>query len=132
MELEASKIGAVFGKGGGNLRKIQERTGAHVEIVQNGGMGTCKIVGEPDAVKGAQVMIQKSLNGEIELKAGEVQEFVELSVGTSAVIGRGGSNILELEKTHGVKINVQNTLGTCSIVGKKTAVVGAKAAIEAI
>jgi len=134
MELEASKIGAVFGKGGSNVRNIQDRTGAHVEIEQNnsGGMATCRIVGGPDAVKEAQVMIQKSLNGEIELKAGEVQEFVELSVGTSAVIGRGGSNISELEKTHGVKINVKSTLGTCSIVGKKAAVEGAKAAIESI
>lgn len=134
MELEASKIGAVFGKGGTNVRKIQERTGAHIEIVQKneGGIATCKIVGEPDAVKEAQIMIQKSLSGEIELKPGEVQESVELGVGTSAVIGRGGSKISELEKTHGVKINVQNTSGTCSIVGKKAAVEGAKTAIEAI
>ena len=132
MELEASKIGAVFGKGGKNLRAIQERTGVQIEIEDGEGMSICRIIGAAAAVSQAQIMIQKSLSGEVELKPGEVQVSVELGVGTPAVIGRGGSKIKELEKTHGVKLNVQNASNVCSIVGKKDAVEGAKTAIEAI
>ena len=75
-------------------------------------------------------MVEKTLAGEVELKPGEGRVTVELGVGTSAVIGRGGSNIADLEKKHGVKLNVQNT--TCNIVGKKEKLPAAKAAIEAI
>jgi rRNA processing protein Krr1/Pno1 len=132
MTMESSKIGALFGKGGTNLRKIQEDTGAFVEVAQSGETADCKILGEPDAVKAAHALVLKSLSGEVVLKPGEVLSSVELGVGTPAVIGRGGSKIAELERTHTVKINVQGATGGCTIVGKKDAVAAAKEEIEGI
>ena len=130
IDLEASKIGAIIGQGGANLRKIQERSGAQVEVNQMGDRAECKIIGDPKAVQTARVLVEKTLSGEVELKPGEGRITVELGVGTSAVIGRGGSNIAELEKKYGVKLNVQTTV--CSIVGKKEKLPAAKAAIEEI
>ena len=130
MELEASKLGAVIGQGGANLRSIQDRTGAQVEVNQVGDSAICKIIGEPKAVQAAQVLVEKSLRGEIELKPGEGRVTVELGVGAPAVIGRGGSTIAELEKKHGVKLNVQDAV--CTIVGKKEKLAAAQTAIEGI
>lgn len=130
IDLEAAQIGAIIGQGGANLRKIQERSGAQVEVNQNGDRAECKIIGDPKAVQAARVLVEKTLSGEVELKPGEGRMTVELGVGASAVIGRGGSNIAELEKKYGVKLNVQNAV--CSIVGKKEKLSDAKAAIEEI
>ena len=116
-----------MGKGGSNIRQIQEKTGAFIEISQE---GECKIVGEPDAVKAAEISVRKAMAGEIELKPGEVLEKLELGVGTSMVIGTGGSKIKELQKEHGVQINVQGT--TSTLVGKKDSVAAAKKEILAI
>ena len=127
----SGQIGAIIGQGGTNLRKIQERSGAQVEVNQVGGeCAECKIIGDPKAVQAARVMIEKTLSGDVELKPGEGLVQVDLGVGAPAVIGRGGSNIAELEKKHGVKLNVQN--GVCKIVGKKETLAAAKADIEAI
>ena len=130
ISIEAAKIGLIIGKGAANLKSIQERSGAQVEVIQTGSRAECRIVGEPKAVQTAQGLIQKSLNGEVELKPGEERVTVDLGVGAPAVIGKGGSNIAELEKKHHVKLNVQNAV--CHIVGKKEKLPDAKAAIEAI
>eukprot|EP00568_Trieres_chinensis_P008856 CAMPEP_0183307444 /NCGR_PEP_ID=MMETSP0160_2-20130417/17330_1 /TAXON_ID=2839 ORGANISM="Odontella Sinensis, Strain Grunow 1884" /NCGR_SAMPLE_ID=MMETSP0160_2 /ASSEMBLY_ACC=CAM_ASM_000250 /LENGTH=606 /DNA_ID=CAMNT_0025471029 /DNA_START=204 /DNA_END=2024 /DNA_ORIENTATION=- len=134
IEVEESRVGAVFGKGGTNLRRIQDRTGAFVEVgnTLTDGKRTFEICGEPEAVREAEVLFRKSMTGEVELKAGEVRETMDLGVGTPAVIGRGGSRVTELEKTHGVKILVDSGSGGCNIVGKRAAVDKAKSAIEAI
>jgi len=135
VEIEANKVGAVYGKQGQTIRRIQERTGAFVEVNDDGKKGKemipCRILGEPEAVKEALVLFQKALDGEIELKPGEVMETMELSVGAPAVIGRGGSKIRELEAAHSVKLKI-NSESVCNIVGKPAAVAETKATIEKI
>merc|ERR1719261_818768 len=59
-------------------------------------------------------------------------EKVELGVGTPAVIGRNGARVKELEREHGVKINVRSDVGVCRIVGSSKAVGSARDAIQAI
>ena len=130
MTVPSGQIGAIIGQGGANLRKIQDRSGAQVEVNQVGEAAECKIIGAPKAVEAARIMVEKTLSGEVELKPGEGLVEVNLGVGAPAVIGRGGSNIADLEKKYGVKLNVQNAL--CKIVGKKEKLPAAQAAIEAI
>jgi len=135
LEVEEGKVGAVFGKGGTNLRRIQERTGAFVDVTGTtlaDGKRVFEICGEPDAVAEAIALCQKAVSGEVELGPGEVLDRVELGAGTPAVIGRGGSRVAELEKTHGVKILVESSSGGCNIVGKRAAVDKAKAAVLAV
>lgn len=135
-DIASEKIGAIYGKAGANIRRIQEKTGAYVEIVQEASghkVPQCKIMGEPASVAAAKAMFQKSLDGEaIELNAGEVQLSMDLGAGTPAVIGRGGSKIAELEKTHSVKIFINSGSQGCSIVGTKENTENAKKTIEAI
>mmetsp|Transcript_14816 Transcript_14816/g.22781 ORF Transcript_14816/g.22781 Transcript_14816/m.22781 type:complete len:580 (-) Transcript_14816:246-1985(-) len=136
LRFEANQVGAVYGKGGETIRRIQDRTGAFVEINDKGKKGSdivvCNIMGDPDAVKEAKGMVLKAIEGEIELKAGEVMEKLELDVGAPAVIGRGGSKIRELEKLFGVRLVVKSGTGLCRIVGRKDDVEKAKKEIITI
>jgi len=136
LTFEASKVGAVYGRAGATIRRIQERTGANIQIDDKGKKGKelveCSIVGEPDAVTNAKVLVLKALEGEIELKPGQICEKMELGVGAPAVIGRGGSKIRELEKTFGVKVVIPGDSGLCRIVGKKEDVDKAKVEIKGI
>mmetsp|Transcript_16698 Transcript_16698/g.19244 ORF Transcript_16698/g.19244 Transcript_16698/m.19244 type:complete len:595 (-) Transcript_16698:731-2515(-) len=126
IEIEANQVGAVYGKGGETISKIQNRTGAFVEVDDNGKKGndlvSCHILGEPEAVKEAKNLVLKVVEGEIELKDGEVMEEIELEVGAPAVIGRGGSRIRELEKEFSVKLVIKSGAGLCRVVGRPSAV----------
>ena len=132
MTIENSKVGSVYGKGGETLRSIQNRTGTQIDVSRGPTHATVSVMGSAEASQRARNMLQRAIDGEVELKPGEVAEEVELGSATAAVIGRGGSNVAELEKTHGVKINVRSELQKARIVGKAENVAAASEAIQAI
>jgi rRNA processing protein Krr1/Pno1 len=137
IDIKAADVGAVYGKGGGTIRNIQDKTGAIIEVQQQSSSSDsdalvkCVIMGEPDSVTQARQLIAKALAREVELKPGQVAETLKLSgAATAAVIGRGGSKIKELETAHSVSLNVNGDV--CKIVGNKANVKAAKEAIETI
>lgn len=132
MIIENSKVGAVYGKSGETLRSIQERTGTLVDVSRGPTHATVSVMGSVDASARARNMLQRAIDGEVELQPGEVAEETELGSATAAVIGRGGSNIAELEKRHGVKINVRSEFQKARIVGKPDKVQAAMKDILAI
>ncbi|KAL7538064.1 hypothetical protein ACHAXR_009681 [Thalassiosira sp. AJA248-18] len=132
MTIENSKVGAVYGKGGETLRSIQDRTGTQIDVSRGPTHATVSVMGTVEASGRARNMLQRAIDGEVELAPGEVAEEVECGSATAAVIGRGGSNVAELEKTHGVKINVRSELQKARVVGKPDKVAAAVKAIEAI
>eukprot|EP00574_Skeletonema_japonicum_P014102 CAMPEP_0201726366 /NCGR_PEP_ID=MMETSP0593-20130828/9395_1 /ASSEMBLY_ACC=CAM_ASM_000672 /TAXON_ID=267983 /ORGANISM="Skeletonema japonicum, Strain CCMP2506" /LENGTH=707 /DNA_ID=CAMNT_0048217841 /DNA_START=202 /DNA_END=2325 /DNA_ORIENTATION=+ len=132
MTIENSKVGSVYGKGGETLRSIQDRTGTQIDVSRGPTHATVSVMGSMEASQRARNMLQRAIDGEVELKPGEVAEEVELGSATAAVIGRGGSNVAELEKTHGVKINVRSELQKARIVGRAENVAAASKAIQAI
>jgi len=73
-----------------------------------------------------------AIDGETELKPGEILQVLDLGPGAPAVIGRGGSKIAELERSHGVKIKVNSGTSQCRIVGQTKNAMAAKAEIESI
>merc|ERR1719203_1606004 len=125
MTIENSKVGAVYGKGGETLRSIQDRTGTMIDVTRGPTHATVSVMGTADAASRARNMLQRAIDGEVELQPGEVAEEVELGAATAAVIGRGGSNVAELEKRHGVKINVRSELQKARVVGKPAKVADA-------
>lgn len=132
MTIENSKVGSVYGKGGETLRSIQDRTGTQIDVARGPTHATVSVMGSMEASQRARNMLQRAIDGEVELKPGEVAEEVELGSATAAVIGRGGSNVAELEKTHGVKINVRSELQKARIVGRAENVAAASKAVQAI
>lgn len=132
MIIENSKVGAVYGKSGETLRSIQERTGTLVDVSRGPTHATVSVMGSVEASARARNMLQRAIDGEVELQPGEAAEEIELGSATAAVIGRGGSNIAELEKRHGVKINVRSEFQKARIVGKPDKVQAAVKDILAI
>lgn len=75
-------------------------------------------MGTAESSARARNMLQRAIDGDVEIKPGEVAEEVELGNATAAVIGRGGSNVADLENRHGVKVNVRSELQKARVVGK--------------
>jgi rRNA processing protein Krr1/Pno1 len=132
MTIEISKVGAVYGKGGETLRTIQDRTGTQIDVARGPTHATVSVMGTLEATGRARNMLQRAIDGEVELRPGEVAEEIELGSATAAVIGRGGSNVVELEKKHGVKVNVRSEFQKARVVGKPERVEAAVKEIAAI
>lgn len=132
MTIENSKVGSVYGKGGETLRSIQDRTGVQIDVVRGPTHATVSVMGTKDASEKARRSLQRAIDGEVELAPGEVAEEIELGSATAAVIGRGGSNVTEMEKRHGVKINVRSDEQVARVVGKPDKVAAASKDILAI
>lgn len=132
MTIENSKVGAVYGKGGETLRSIQDKTGTSIDVSRGPTHATVSVMGTAEASARARGMLQRAIDGEVDLQPGEVAEEVELGSATAAIIGRGGSNVAELEKKHGVKVNVRSELQRARVVGKPEKVAAAIKEIEGV
>ena len=132
MTIENAKVGAVYGKGGETLRSIQDRTGTQIDVSRGPTHATVSVMGTAESSARARNMLQRAIDGDVEIKPGEVAEVVELGNATAAVIGRGGSNVADLENRHGVKVNVRSELQKARVVGKPDKVAAAVKEIEAI
>lgn len=132
MTIEVSKVGAVYGKGGETLRSIENKTGTQIDVVRGPTHATISVMGTAEASGRARNMLQRAIDGDVELKPGEVAEEIALGLATAAVIGRGGSNVALLEKKHGVKVNVRSELQKARVVGKPNNVAEAVKEIDAI
>lgn len=130
MAFDNARVGAVYGKGGTNIRSIQDRTDTFVEVHRGTSTATANIMGPPEGVQKARELIQKAVDGEIELKEGEILEEMELGNATSQVVGKGGSKVKELEKKFSVVINVSSDDNNCKIIGPKAKVLKCKEAIN--
>lgn len=121
-------IGAIIGKGGEVIRKIQEDTQVKLDIEME--KKSVVIVGYEKDVLKAQEKIQSILACPVEIKAGETKLHVDLGAYVSSVIGRGGAKVREIEESSGAVVKV---LGTdCIIVGKQSKVEAAKRLIDEI
>ena len=132
MTIGNDKVGAVYGKGGETLRKIQDRSGVQIDVVRGPTHATVRVMGTKEASEKARRSLQRAIDGEVELSPGEVAEEIELGSATAAVIGRGGSNVTDMEKRHGVKINVRSDEQKARVVGKPDKVAAASKDIMAI
>lgn len=100
----------IIGSGGSTLQKIQEATGANVDLPKRGGVRTQTIITGP--TKEAVAMAKTALNqlvvkGYSEIThAGHVDEGIEVpSRSLGVVIGPGGQTIKLLQAKTGTKIN---------------------------
>lgn len=137
LSAERGLIGAVMGRGGETVQRIQKDTGARLDIKRNGDSSTVVIAGTRDAVcraKAAVEAIVLSETGPPTIAAGDSLEQVDLGKAVSMVIGRGGDTIRRLQEESGAKILVR-TLKSGSVAyihGNATAVAKAVAEVTGI
>lgn len=117
------KVGAIYGKGGATIRTIQDKTGAFINVDDK--QGKVQISGVPSAVQGALKMVQQAMEDGCLIEEGEIRDAVSIPKKAGpAVIGRGGSNISQMEKTHNVKLRMSGQ--TCIIIGQASSVARCK------
>jgi len=128
-----SKVGSVVGAGGKNIRAIQDATGVRCEIERDSlNDATLHIIGQPAAVQKARLLVEAALSGEVVLEPGQVKETLDLGSAVSAIIGKGGEKVRELQETHKVKIDIVRGSGTCHVIGDPDKVAEARQVIEEI
>lgn len=120
------KGGTVIGRGGENIRKVQEQSGARVDMEK--GSGEVKISGSKAQVAKAQELIADLLDPKYDAK-----DFMDVGMdGVPVIVGKGGANIKRLQQESGAKIDIERGLGSvCAMYGTEAAVAKARKLIEA-
>jgi polyribonucleotide nucleotidyltransferase len=122
-------MGAVIGKGGANIKEIQERSGAKVDIEKGTGSKTATVSGTVDEVANAISQIRAIMGERDEVAANTVtEELVVDRKKHSLVIGKGGSQIQEIQATSGARVIVpkrDEETDTISVRGTKSEVADA-------
>lgn len=134
IQLTQETVGAVIGKGGSTIRRIERETDASLRI--NRDEMTLNIIGTSSAVAAAVALVNEVMSAprgrsRSALKEGEVEEIVELGNAVGSIIGKGGSNIQKLQAESGAKLDIERGTSKCRITGLPAAVAQAKEAVEA-
>lgn len=111
-------IPALIGKGGANIRKLQEDTGVNVDVDSKSGV--IKLRGPEESLKAALAIITEV--------CGLDKKTIEIPLDPRAVavfVGKGGANIKRLVEEYGVTVNVNSSKNVVSIRGdpEKVAIV---------
>lgn len=136
--LTSKTVGAVIGKQGATIRRIQKETNAHLDIKRDSDPITLKIMGTAEQVAAAKAMVEAVLaappaaRAQKPLGPGETEFTINLGRAVGSVIGKGGSNIQRLQEETGARLEIARDSSDCRIVGKKESVAKAREEVEAI
>jgi len=139
MQITSDNIGAIIGKGGSTIRRIETETSASLRI--NRDDLTLTITGSDDAVASASAMVTEILDAPREARGsraprpladGEVEAFIDLENSVGSVIGKGGSTIQRLQDESGARLDIERGSSNCRITGQPDEVEDAKQAVQEI
>ena len=138
----ACRVGAILGKGGQTITKIQDASGADLDV-QAQGADECvvKVTGTNAQVAAAKRLVLKACEASKApppVPPGEVRETLPVPDSCrGAVVGRGGATISAIQSETGARLDLvdgADGTGSCVITGKKDAVADAlervKTAVE--
>lgn len=109
-KIPKSSVGVIIGRGGSNIKKIQEECNARISFKDEGeneNFRTCIIKGSAEATQMAEALILEMIWNQ------PVIEVVEMWVPSRAVgriIGRCGETIRNISKASNARINVENNV----------------------
>lgn len=109
-KIPKSSIGVIIGRGGSNIKKIQEECGARVSFkdeVENEDFRTCIIRGSAEATRMAEALIQEIIWNQPVI---EVAEMWVPSRACGRIIGRCGETIRNISKASNARISVENNV----------------------
>eukprot|EP00667_Euglena_gracilis_P002474 EG_transcript_2474 len=113
----------LIGAGGSNIQKIQDASGARINVDSK--TGTITIIGPQAAVDMAQQILEEFFSATCRVTLKFKPEIGDV------VVGRGGKTVRRIQEETGVKsINIRKETGTIEIVGSKDAVAEAKKMYE--
>lgn len=104
VEVPASAVGEIFGKGGSALQKLQKDTGARVEVPKEGEVRLVKIRARTEAeVQAAVKAIAKILMPEEHT----IEDVTSEEAGV--LIGKNGETIKEIQKYSGARVTISSS-----------------------
>eukprot|EP00040_Diaphanoeca_grandis_P038504 m.256663 g.256663 ORF g.256663 m.256663 type:complete len:603 (-) comp34569_c0_seq1:49-1857(-) len=128
---DKKEMGIILGKGGANIRAVQDQSGADCKMNKEGTQ--LAIMGTKAAVAKAKELVEKlKTGGPMKPVCGPGEKLEELSLPSSAIgsiIGRKGASIQALQENSGATIEIARDSGLAWIHGKAANVAKAKAAI---
>ena len=126
--IDSNAIGMVLG----NLNSLRSTSSVRIDVSTD--RTSIKLTGTTEEVSDAKAKILKWINTELGppvVAPGEILETIELGSSVGKVIGKGGSNIDELERNApGVHVKVK--LSKCYVYGAPAGVLKVKAEIDSI
>lgn len=136
IRVEPRAFGSIIGKGGENLKLIQEATGARINMPKKGMMHSdiITVTGQPTAVEQAKTAIEQlARSGYSTLTHPDFEEAI-IEVDRryhGAVMGNGGANIREIQKASGTRVNMpKKGSDPKSKEGREISIVGTHAGIQ--
>jgi len=131
VSIEPSQSGIIYGRGGANIRKLEEESDARITVES----GRVVIGGTQDAVAKCKQMIIALLSDPSALKppVGEGEVQMEIPVPAHAmgsIIGKGGSVVREIQAASGAKLDTAKGSTMCWITGKKANVEKARKIVD--
>lgn len=142
-------IGLVIGKGGENIKRIQNETGATVRVdpntVDEKGNKVCTITGTKQAVEEAHSQVANVIENaatnkrpRMQMEGGEQYRMKIPASRTGAIIGKGGETIKQIKQQSGCDIELDKNAKECGpdesvfvIRGSQDKISKARALIEA-
>ncbi|QSS49413.1 KH domain-containing protein [Histoplasma capsulatum var. duboisii H88] len=148
-------VGLIIGRGGETIRDLQERSGCHVNIVNENksinGLRPVNLIGSPDATERAKNLILEIVESDTRQLANPTQREPRAAYGgdqpgggpggekindmmfippdaVGMIIGKGGDTIKEMQAVTGCRINIQSPVGRDA--DREVTLVGSRGAIE--
>ncbi|EEH20897.2 hypothetical protein PABG_03128 [Paracoccidioides brasiliensis Pb03] len=146
-------VGLIIGRGGETIRDLQERSGCHVNIVNESksinGLRPVNLIGSPEATERAKNFILEIVESDTRQLANPQQREQRPPYGDSTggpggekvndtiyippdavgmIIGKGGDTIKEMQAITGCRINIQSPVGRDA--EREVTLVGSRGAIE--
>ncbi|EEQ84919.2 uncharacterized protein BDCG_08188 [Blastomyces dermatitidis ER-3] len=148
-------VGLIIGRGGETIRDLQERSGCHVNIVNENksinGLRPVNLIGSPEATERAKNMILEIVESDTRQLANPTQRETRPPFGgdpsgggpggekindmmfippdaVGMIIGKGGDTIKEMQAISGCRINIQSPVGRDA--DREVTLVGSRGAIE--
>ena len=141
LPITTDMVGRIIGRGGETIRRLQEESGARIQIERD--QGQVRIRGTPQAIEAAKRAVQDVISasphggmltsgahgggggggggGMLALPAASATIATQGQEGR--IIGRGGETIRELQQRTGCRVQIDRNAGVVNITGPSQAIV---------
>jgi far upstream element-binding protein len=130
-------VGRVIGRGGETIRRLQEESGARIQVERDSNRVVIK--GSPEKAQRAKELVLDIVNAPMPTRdggGGPKNDFVKHTMAAGGcegkIIGKGGESIRDLCQRTGAKIQIDKDSASVSIQGKQEQVDEAIKLVQAI
>jgi len=114
-------VGRVIGRGGETIRRLQEESGARIQVERDSNRVVIK--GDADKVQRAKELVLDIVNNPLPPRDGPRNDFAKHTMAAGGcegkIIGKGGESIRDLCQRTGAKIQIDKDTASVAIQGKQ-------------